>query len=196
MQHKPILIAVAALAAFASRPLAAQAACGDSLAARGDTAGAAAACEAAVRQNQQDAEAHYRAGLLSQGTDGGRAEDHFRTAVRPQPDRGKHCLALAELTRNPATGCASSPSAWVQDHTGAAAAEAEEQTEFTVVLKDAGAKKIQVIKVVRAITGLGLKEAKDLVDAAPKPIKEGVNKEEAEAIKKKFTEAGATVEVK
>jgi large subunit ribosomal protein L7/L12 len=78
----------------------------------------------------------------------------------------------------------------------AAAAPAEEKTEFTVVLTAAGATKINVIKAVREVTSLGLKEAKDLVDGAPKPVKEGVNKEEAEAIKKKFTEAGATVEVK
>lgn len=78
----------------------------------------------------------------------------------------------------------------------AAAAPAEEKTEFTVVLTAAGANKINVIKAVREVTNLGLKEAKDLVDGAPKNIKEGVNKEEAEAIKKKFTEAGATVEVK
>ena len=78
----------------------------------------------------------------------------------------------------------------------AAAAPAEEKTEFTVVLKEVGANKINVIKAVREVTSLGLKEAKDLVDGAPKPIKEGVNKEEAEAIKKKFTDAGATVEVK
>ena len=78
----------------------------------------------------------------------------------------------------------------------AAAAPAEEKTEFTVVLTSAGANKINVIKAVREVTSLGLKEAKDLVDGAPKPIKEGVNKEEAETIKKKFTEAGATVEVK
>ena len=79
---------------------------------------------------------------------------------------------------------------------GAAAAPAPEQDEFTVMLTGSGDKKIQVIKVVRELTGLGLKEAKDLVDGAPKPIKEGVNKEEAETIKKKFTDAGATVEVK
>lgn len=80
----------------------------------------------------------------------------------------------------------------------AAAAEAvvEEQTEFTVILKSAGASKIGVIKEVRALTGLGLKEAKDLVDAAPGTIKEGVSKEEAEAIKAKLTEAGAEVELK
>jgi large subunit ribosomal protein L7/L12 len=78
----------------------------------------------------------------------------------------------------------------------AAAAPAEEKTEFTVVLTAAGANKINVIKAVREVTSLGLKEAKDLVDGAPKTIKEGVNKDEAEAIKKKFTDAGATVEVK
>jgi len=79
---------------------------------------------------------------------------------------------------------------------GGGAAAAAEQTEFAVHLSNSGASKVNVIKVVRAVTGLGLKEAKDLVDGAPKPIKEGVNKDEAEAIKKKFTEAGATVEVK
>lgn len=79
---------------------------------------------------------------------------------------------------------------------GAGAAPAEEKTEFTVVLKEVGANKINVIKAVREVTSLGLKEAKDLVDGAPKPIKEGIGKEEAETIKKKFTEAGATVEVK
>ena len=78
----------------------------------------------------------------------------------------------------------------------AAAAPVEEKTEFTVVLTAAGANKINVIKAVREVTSLGLKEAKDLVDGAPKPIKEGVNKEEAETIRKKFTDAGATVEVK
>jgi large subunit ribosomal protein L7/L12 len=78
----------------------------------------------------------------------------------------------------------------------AAAAPAEEKTEFTVVLTGVGANKINVIKVVREVTSLGLKEAKDLVDSAPKPIKEGINKDEAEAIKKKFVDAGATVEVK
>lgn len=78
----------------------------------------------------------------------------------------------------------------------AAAKPAEEKTEFTVVLAGAGEKKIQVIKEVRAITGLGLKEAKDLVDGAPKPVKEGISKAEAEEIKKKLEEAGATVELK
>ncbi len=75
-------------------------------------------------------------------------------------------------------------------------AAAEEKTAFDVVLASAGDKKIQVIKVVRSVTGLGLKEAKDLVDAAPKPVKEGVTKEEAEAIKAQLEEAGATVELK
>jgi large subunit ribosomal protein L7/L12 len=79
---------------------------------------------------------------------------------------------------------------------GAGAAPAEEKTEFTVVLKEVGANKINVIKAVREVTSLGLKEAKELVDGAPKSIKEGVSKEEAETIKKKFTEAGAVVEVK
>jgi large subunit ribosomal protein L7/L12 len=78
----------------------------------------------------------------------------------------------------------------------AGAAPAEEKTEFTVVLTSAGANKINVIKAVREVTSLGLKEAKDLVDGAPKPVKENVSKEEAETIKKKFTDAGATVEVK
>jgi large subunit ribosomal protein L7/L12 len=78
----------------------------------------------------------------------------------------------------------------------AAAAPAEEKTEFTVVLKEVGANKINVIKAVREVTSLGLKEAKDLVDGAPKTVKDGVSKEEAETIKKKFSEAGATVEVK
>jgi large subunit ribosomal protein L7/L12 len=78
----------------------------------------------------------------------------------------------------------------------AGAAPAEEKTEFSVVLKEVGANKINVIKAVREVTSLGLKEAKDLVDGAPKTVKEGVSKEEAENIKKKFTEAGATVEVK
>jgi large subunit ribosomal protein L7/L12 len=78
----------------------------------------------------------------------------------------------------------------------AAAAPAEEKTEFTVVLTGVGANKINVIKAVREVTSLGLKEAKDLVDGAPKTVKEGVNKDEAESIRKKFTDAGATVEVK
>ena len=89
-----------------------------------------------------------------------------------------------------ATAVAAAPAA------GGAAAVAEEQTEFSVILTGAGANKINVIKVVREVTSLGLKEAKDLVDGAPKPIKEGVNKEEAETIKKKFEDAGAKVEIK
>jgi len=79
---------------------------------------------------------------------------------------------------------------------GGAAAPVEEQTEFTVTLTDVGANKINVIKVVREVTSLGLKEAKDLVEGAPKPIKEGVTKDEAASIKKKFEDAGAKVEVK
>jgi large subunit ribosomal protein L7/L12 len=78
----------------------------------------------------------------------------------------------------------------------AAAAPVEEKTEFSVVLTEVGANKINVIKAVREVTSLGLKEAKDLVDGAPKPIKEGVNKDEAATIKKKFEDAGAKVEVK
>ncbi len=79
---------------------------------------------------------------------------------------------------------------------GGAAVAAEEQTEFTVVLTGAGDKKVEVIKVVRAATGLGLKEAKDLVDGAPKPVKEGIAKADAEALKKQLEDAGAKVEVK
>lgn len=79
---------------------------------------------------------------------------------------------------------------------GGAAAAAEEKTEFTVNLTNAGANKVNVIKVVRAVTGLGLKEAKDLVDGAPKPVKEGVSKADADAIAKQITEAGGTAEIK
>ena len=79
---------------------------------------------------------------------------------------------------------------------GGAAPAAEEKTEFTVLLKEAGAQKINVIKVVRAATGLGLKEAKDLVDGAPKPVKEGISKDDAEKLKKELEEAGAKVELK
>jgi large subunit ribosomal protein L7/L12 len=79
---------------------------------------------------------------------------------------------------------------------GGAAAEVEEKTEFSVILKEAGASKINVIKTVREITGLGLKEAKDLVDGAPKAVKEGIGKDEAGTIKKKLEDAGATVELK
>jgi large subunit ribosomal protein L7/L12 len=79
---------------------------------------------------------------------------------------------------------------------GEAAAPAEEKTEFDVILQAAGGNKINVIKVVREVTALGLKEAKDLVEAAPKPVKEGISKEEAETVRQKLTDAGATVEVK
>jgi large subunit ribosomal protein L7/L12 len=79
---------------------------------------------------------------------------------------------------------------------GGAAAAAEEKTEFDVILKSAGAQKLQIVKLVKELTGLGLKEAKDLVDGAPKPIKEKVSKEDAEALKAKLTEAGAEVELK
>ncbi|MBN9463669.1 MAG: 50S ribosomal protein L7/L12 [Burkholderiales bacterium] len=79
---------------------------------------------------------------------------------------------------------------------GAAAPAVEEQTEFTVMLNAAGEKKVEVIKVVRAVTGLGLKEAKDLVDGAPKPVKEGISKADAEALKKQLEDAGAKVELK
>ena len=79
---------------------------------------------------------------------------------------------------------------------GADAPDAEEQTEFDVILKEAGASKLAVVKLVKELTGLGLKEAKDIVDAAPKPVKEGVSKDEAEGIKKSLEEAGAVVELK
>jgi len=92
--------------------------------------------------------------------------------------------AAAAVSAAPAAGAA------------AAAAPVEEKTEFTVILTAAGANKINVIKAVREVTSLGLKEAKDLVDGAPKPVKEGVSKDEAATIAKKFTDAGATVEVK
>ena len=95
----------------------------------------------------------------------------------------KFGVSAAAMSAGPAAG-------------GAAAAVAEEQTEFTVVLTDFGANKVSVIKAVREITGLGLKEAKDLVDAAPKPLKEGVSKADAEAAKKKLEEAGAKADIK
>ena len=92
---------------------------------------------------------------------------------------------------------AAAPVAVAAPGAAAGAAEpAEEKTSFDVVLNEAGGQKIQVIKVVRAVTGLGLKEAKDLVDSAPKPVKEGVNQEEADSIKAQLEEAGASVEVK
>ncbi|PIQ96323.1 MAG: 50S ribosomal protein L7/L12 [Nitrospinae bacterium CG11_big_fil_rev_8_21_14_0_20_56_8] len=91
---------------------------------------------------------------------------------------------------------AAAPAAVMAVSMGAPAAAAEEKTEFDVILASSGDKKIQVIKEIRAITGLGLKDAKDLVDGAPKPIKEGIKKEEAEDIKKKVEAAGGTVEIK
>ncbi len=94
------------------------------------------------------------------------------------------------------SAAAAAPAMAAAGGAAAAAAPVEEQTEFSAVLTAVGPNKINVIKAVREVTSLGLKEAKELVDSAPKPIKEGVNKEEAEAIKKKFTEVGATVEVK
>jgi large subunit ribosomal protein L7/L12 len=111
-------------------------------------------------------------------------------------------LELAEFveafkTKFGVTAVAAAPAAAPAGGAGAGAgAAAEEQTEFTVVLKEAGAKKIQVIKVVREITSLGLKEAKDLVDNPPKPVKEGISKDEANQIKAKLEEQGATVEMK
>jgi large subunit ribosomal protein L7/L12 len=114
---------------------------------------------------------------------------------------GLSLLEAAELvkkleTRLGVSAAAAAPVMVAGGGAAAAAAPVEEQTEFTVVLTAVGANKINVIKAVREVTSLGLKEAKDLVDGAPKPIKEGVSKEEAETIKKKFTDAGATVEVK
>jgi large subunit ribosomal protein L7/L12 len=91
---------------------------------------------------------------------------------------------------------AAAPVAVAASAGGAAEAPAEEKTSFDVVLTAAGQQKIQAIKVVRAVTGLGLKEAKDLVDSAPKPVKEGVNQEEADSIKAQLEEAGASVEIK
>ena len=94
------------------------------------------------------------------------------------------------------SAAAAAPVAAAGGGAAAAAPAVEEKTEFTVILTAAGANKINVIKAVREVTSLGLKEAKDLVDGAPKPVKEGVSKDEAETIKKKFVDAGATVEVK
>lgn len=94
------------------------------------------------------------------------------------------------------SAAAAAPVAAAGGAAAAAAPAVEEKTEFTVVLTAAGANKINVIKAVREVTSLGLKEAKDLVDGAPKPVKEGISKEEAETIKKKFVDAGASVEVK
>jgi large subunit ribosomal protein L7/L12 len=113
---------------------------------------------------------------------------------------GLSLLEAAELVKKleerlGVSAAAAAPVAVAGGGGAAAAPAAEAQTEFTVVLTAAGANKINVIKAVREVTSLGLKEAKDLVDGAPKTVKEGVSKEEAETIKKKFTEAGATVEV-
>ncbi len=110
-------------------------------------------------------------------------------------------LELSELSKNlqekfGVSAAVPVASAQAPVGTAEAAAPAEEQTEFTAILSTVGEKKIQVIKVVRELTGLGLKEAKDLVDSAPKPVKEGVPKEEAESVKAKLTEVGATVEIK
>ena len=114
--------------------------------------------------------------------------------------KGLTLLEAAELVKEMETAFGVSAAAPMMVAGGAAApaaaAAAEEKTEFTVVLTGVGGNKINVIKTVREVTSLGLKEAKDLVDSAPKPIKEGVSKEEAETLRKKFTDAGATVEVK
>jgi large subunit ribosomal protein L7/L12 len=114
--------------------------------------------------------------------------------------KGLTLLEAAELVKEMESAFGVSAAAPVMmaggaEDTGGAAAPVEEQTEFTVVLSAVGSNKISVIKAVREVTSLGLKEAKTLVDNAPKPIKEGISKEEAETLKTKFTEAGATVEV-
>jgi large subunit ribosomal protein L7/L12 len=111
--------------------------------------------------------------------------------------KGLTILELADLVKamEEEFGVSAAPVA-VAAVAGAAAPAAEEKTEFDVILKDAGASKLNVIKAVRSLTSLGLKEAKDLVESAPKAIKEGVSKEEAESIKAQLTEAGATVELK
>lgn len=115
--------------------------------------------------------------------------------------KGLTLLEAAELVKKMeetfgVSAAAAAPVLMAAQGGGAAAAPAEEKTEFTVVLTEVGANKINVIKAVREVTSLGLKEAKDLVDGAPKPVKEGVNKDEAAAIRKKFEEAGAKVEIK
>ncbi|ACL18476.1 LSU ribosomal protein L12P [Desulfitobacterium sp. LBE] len=122
-----------------------------------------------------------------------------KTAEILEAVKGLTVLELAELVKafEEEFGVSAAAPVAVAAAPGAAAAPvAEEQTEFDVVLMNAGAGKINVIKVVREITGLGLKEAKELVDGAPKPVKEKVSKDDAEAIKAKLVEAGATVEVK
>ena len=111
----------------------------------------------------------------------------------------KTVLELADLIKEFETKFdvkAAAPVAVAAMAAPAAEAKAEEKTEFTVMLTSSGDKKIQVIKVVRAVTGLGLKEAKDLVDSAPKPVKEGISKDDADNIKKQLEENGATVEIK
>jgi large subunit ribosomal protein L7/L12 len=114
--------------------------------------------------------------------------------------KGMSVLELSELVKELeetfGVSAAVPMAAMAMPGAGGEAAEVEEQTEFDVVLESAGAAKIQVIKVVRAITGLGLKEAKDLVDGAPKPVKEAVSKEEADGIKTQLEEAGAVVVIK
>ena len=115
--------------------------------------------------------------------------------------KGISVLELSQLVKALETelgvsAAAAMPMAAVAGPGAAAAAAVEEKTEFNVILTEVGDKKINVIKVVREVTSLGLKEAKDLVESAPKPIKEGVPKDEAEAIKKKFEEVGAKVEIK
>jgi large subunit ribosomal protein L7/L12 len=105
-------------------------------------------------------------------------------------------LEVADLVKKLEEKWGISAAAPVAAGAAAAAPVAEEKTEFNVILASSGANKINVIKVVRELTGLGLKEAKDLVDGAPKPLKEGVSKQEAEEIKKKVTEAGGTVDIK
>ncbi len=116
--------------------------------------------------------------------------------------KGLNVLELSELVKAfeeefgvsaaaPVVASAAAPQA-----AAAPAAEVEEQTEFDVILKEVGAQKVQVIKVVREVTGLGLKEAKEVVDGAPKPVREKINKEEAESIKKKLADVGAVAEVK
>ncbi|AGA67969.1 LSU ribosomal protein L12P [Desulfitobacterium dichloroeliminans LMG P-21439] len=122
-----------------------------------------------------------------------------KTAEILEAVKGLTVLELAELVKafEEEFGVSAAAPVAVAAAPGAAApAAAEEQTEFDVILMNAGAAKINVIKVVREITGLGLKEAKELVDGAPKPVKEKVGKDDAEAVKAKLTEAGATVEVK
>jgi large subunit ribosomal protein L7/L12 len=115
--------------------------------------------------------------------------------------KGISVLELSQLVKElekelGVSAAAAMPVAVAGGGAAAAAAPAEEKTEFSAVLTEVGANKINVIKVVREVTSLGLKEAKDLVESAPKPIKEGVTKDEAEAIKKKFEDAGAKVEIK